>query len=126
MTGQEIFESALDLCGLRKNNSEIPMDVEDLQQRALTLLNITLSEISILDSKIKKDEHKVLNIKHLEDEVNCSDIIAFGVLPYGLARLMMIGEDDRLAADMNKLYLEMREHVIRFGKAIANPITEVY
>lgn len=126
MTGQEIFESALDLCGLRRSDSKIPLDVEDLQQRAITLLNITLSEISILDSKIKKDEHKILNIKRLEDEVNCSDIIAFGVLPYGLARLMMIGEDDQLAADMNKLYLEMREQAIRFGKAISHSITEVY
>ncbi len=126
MTGQEIFEIALDLCGLRKTDSSIPNDVADLRQRALTLLNTTLSEISVLDSRIKKTEHKVLMIRNLEDEVLCSDILAHSVIPFGLARLMMLGEDDALAADLNKLYIDAREIALGFGKAKVHSIREVY
>ncbi len=126
MTGQEIFEIALDLCGLRKEDSGLPNDISDLQQRALSLLNITLSEISILDSKIKKTDHKVLMIKDLEEEVLCSDILAHYVIPLGMATLMMLGEDDALAADLNKLYVDARDDALRFGRAKVHQITEVY
>ncbi len=126
MTGMEIFEIALDICGLRKSNSEIPQDVADLQQRAVSLLNITLGEISILDSRIKKSEHKVLRIKSLDDEVLCSDILAGSVIPYGVARLMMAGEDDAFAADITRLYLDAQQQALTFGKAKTHSITEVY
>ncbi len=126
MTGQEIFEIALDMCGLRKDDSSLPVDVSDLQQRALSLLNGTLSEISILDSKIKKTEHRVLMLKDLEEEVLCSDILAHYIIPLGLARLMMLGEDDVLAADLNKLYTDARDEALRFGKAKFHQISEVY
>lgn len=126
MTGQEIFVYALDLCGLVKENSEIPSDAADLKQRAVSLLNIVIAENAVIDGRIKKAEHKVAKISSLEDTVDCCDIICSSVLPYGLARLMMLGEDDRLAADFNKLYSEARLNAISFGKAASGAITGVY
>lgn len=126
MTGQDIFITALDLCGLLKENAELPSDVADLKQRAVSLLNIIIAENAVLDGRIKRVEHKVSKINKLEDTVDCCDILCSSVLPYGLARLMMIGEDDALAADFNKLYSEARLNAILFGKAVTKPITEVY
>ena len=62
----------------------------------------------------------------LADEIDCGNIVLFCVLPYALARLLVIGEDDSLAATMNGLYEEAKRNALKFGKAKAEPITEVY
>jgi hypothetical protein len=38
----------------------------------------------------------------------------------------MLGEDDPLALSMKGLYEKARTEALRFGKAKAEPITEVY
>ncbi len=126
MTGQELFIYAMDLCGLMREDSAIPSDAADLQQRAVSLINIVIAENAILDSRIRKIEHSVARITELTDRIDCCDIIAYSVLPYGLARLMMLGDDDALAADMNKLYIEARSNAISYGKAVTEQITGVY
>ncbi len=126
MTGNELLISSLDLCGLLKENSEIPNDANDLKQRALSLINIVIAENSVIDSRIRRAEHTVARIKTLDDVIDCSDIISHSVLPYGLARLFMLGEDDSLASSFNKLYIDARENAIKFGKATVEAITEVY
>lgn len=117
---------ALDLCGLRDENSQLPNDTLDLQQRALALINTVIAENAVIDCRIRKIEHSTARITELEDVIDCCDIICGSVLPYGLARLMMLGEDDNLAADFNKLYNESRNSAIGFGKAFTHEITEVY
>lgn len=126
MTGTKLFESALDLCGLRKTGGSFPNDVSDLEQRALSLINLLLAENSILNCRIEKKEHEVYSIEAMSDEIPLCAIVQSRVLPYGLARLFMIGEDDALASDMNRLYNEARAEAIGFGKPKAEPITEVY
>ena len=116
----------MDLCGLMREDAEIPSDAADLQQRAVSLINIVIAENAILDSRIRKAEHSVARITDLSDRIDCSDIIARSVLPYGLARLLMLGDDDALAADMNKLYTEARNNAISYGKAVIGQITGVY
>lgn len=117
---------ALDLCGLTKEDREPANDTTDLQTRGLTLLNITLAECSSLDCRIRKTEHEVLTAETMVDRLKCSDIVAKSVLPYGLARLFMIGEDDNMAADFNKLYISAQENALAFGKAKIHEIKEVY
>ncbi len=126
MTGTEIFYTALDLCGLRKENGSVPSDAGDLSQRALGLLNILLAENSSLDARIRKEEHEVISISTLSDTVDVTDIVAAAVLPYGLARLMMLGEDDEFADRMKILYDNARNTALRFGKATVGGIEEVY
>ncbi len=126
MTGEELLTIALDLCGLRKEDGTKSCDTQDLSLRALSLINLLLAENAVLDCKIRRCEHKTERISSLSDRISCSDIIAWSVLPYGLCRLLMTGEDDDFAAEMNRLYLNAREEAIRFGKARAMPITEVY
>ena len=126
MTGTEIFYTALDLCGLRKENGSVPSDAGDLSQRALGLLNILLAENSSLDARIRKEEHEVISISALSDILDVTDIVACSVLPYGLARLLMLGEDDELAERMKSLYENARSSALRFGKAVTQEIEEVY
>ncbi|MBR2901172.1 MAG: hypothetical protein IKC39_02875 [Clostridia bacterium] len=126
MTGKELFDIALDLCGLRKPDGTIPKDAEDLHQRALSLINLLLAENAEIDCRIRRIEHKTSNIVSLDDRLDCSDIIASSVLPYGLARLLILGEDDALASNFHNLYTDARNRATRFGKARAEAITEVY
>lgn len=126
MTGKQLFEISLDLLGLKNENGDIPSDTDDLGSRALALINILLAENSILDSRIKRQEHTVRTLVSLDTELGVSDIVASTVLPYGLAALLMLGEDDGLADSMQRLYNEARINALKFGKAKAEPITEVY
>lgn len=126
MTGNEILNIALDLCGLRSDTGTNVADTADLNSRALALINILLSENSILDCRIRKVEHTVLQVTTLAENLECSDIVAKSVIPYGLASLFMLGEDDTLAANFNKLYNDARRNALTFGKAKSMPITEVY
>lgn len=126
MTGSELFIKALDICGLRQGEFDLPTDTNDLQKRALSLINIILAENSILDSKIRKTEHKVIGISSLEDNIDCSQIVAEAVLPYGLAKLLMLGDDDNLAESFGKIYEAGKKNALTFGKAKAGSILEVY
>lgn len=126
MTGSEIMNIALDLCGLKSTSGTNVTDTADLQSRTLALLNTLLAENSILDCRIRKTEHELLQITALNNELGCSDIVAKSVLPYGLASLYMLGEDDILASNLNKLYNDARKTALTFGKAKILPITEVY
>ncbi len=126
MTGQNLFEKAINLCGLKSSLSDAPTDVSDLSERALELINILLAENSILDCRIRKIQHELLKIDSLAEDLPCAEIVASFVLPYGLARLFMIGEDDTLASEMEKLYEAGKLNALRFGKATQGPIKEVY
>ena len=126
MTGKELMLYSMDLCGLLDENGEACNDTKDLQQRALSLINITLAENGILDCNIRKIKHSIPRIHRLDDPIDCSDVICYRVLPYGVARLMMLGEDDALAADFGRLYSQGQESAARFGKAVTHQIKEVY
>ncbi len=126
MTGNQLFEASLDLLGLRNENAQAPSDTDDLKSRALTLINTALAEVSTLDCRIRRCEHTVKSIPSMESEIDCSDIVLHTVLPYAVARLLIIGEDEALAASMSRLCEEGKKGAIRFGKAKAQPIAEVY
>jgi hypothetical protein len=126
MAGNQLYELSLDLLGLKSENGQITSDSEDLASRSLSLINVLLAENSSLDCRIKRCEHTVYRIDSLEDEIGFTDIVASTVLPYGLAHLLMLGEDDPLALSMKGLYEKARTEALRFGKAKAEPITEVY
>ncbi len=126
MTGNQLFSSALDICGLRKADGGFPTDIGDLTQRAPALINLLLAENSSLDARIRKEEHIVRSIQNLDQELEVTDAVAFFVLPYGLARLLMLGEDDEFALQMGAIYAEQQQKALAFGKAKIHSISEVY
>lgn len=126
MTGNELYNAALDLCGLRKSDGSLPSDISDLTQRAPALINILLAENASLDGRITKTEQTVSSIALLSETLSISDILSASVLPYGLAALLMSGEDDEVAKEMKTLYASARENALSFGKARVESISEVY
>ena len=124
MTGNQLFQTALDILGLRTASGNIPADAADMQERALSLINLLLAENSALDCRISKTEQKVKQINSMTDTVAFSDIMC--VLPKGLAKLLSDGEDDTLAAKLAADYSAARTEALRFGNAKCMPITEVY
>ncbi len=126
MTGTQLFDIALDLIGLKSASGDAPSDTDDLRARALSLINTVIAENAILDCKIRKTEHTVGSVAALDEELGMSDIVESTVLPYALARLLVIGEDDGLYAEMSKLYETASDRAIRFGRAKIEAITEVY
>ena len=126
MTGNQLFQYAIDLCGLRSSATDSPADVGDLSRRAVSLINVLLSENSSIDGRIRKSKQEILSITDLTEELPCSEIIASSVLPYGLARLFMLGEDDSLAGDLERLYKESKVEALKFGNVAHKSITEVY
>ncbi len=126
MTGNDLIKIAFDLLALTSVDGTFPSDTEDLKARSVSLINIVISENAELDGRIRKTEHSVNLITSLDDVIDCSEIVAQSVLPYGLARLLIVGEDDALASSFAFLYNEAKQKAIRFGKAKTHPIEEAY
>ncbi len=126
MTGTQLVNSAYSLLGLINSQGAPSIDTDDLQTRALALINLLLAENSELDCRIRRIEHSVCTLDTLDSVIDMSDIVTESVLPYGLASLFMLGEDDGLASELGRAYSEARKSALRFGKAKISPITEVY
>lgn len=126
MTGARLFDIALDLLSLKDASGNTPCDVDDLKARSLSLINVVIAENSLLDCKISRSEHEIKSIASLGDEINMTDAVVQTVLPYALARLLILGEDDALSSEMARLYLASRDNALKFGKSLPHPISEVY
>jgi hypothetical protein len=126
MTGNDLMKIAFDLCGFTQADGTVPSDTEDLKMRAVSLINIVIAENAELDCRLRRTEHSVKPITSLEDFIDCTEIISQSVLPYGLARLFVIGEDDELASGFLRLYNDARNRAKTFGKARMTLIKEVY
>ncbi len=126
MKAIKLFTTALDLIGIYNDGEKLPADTEDLKQRSVSLINLLLAENAVLDGSLRKTDAEIKYIQQLEDEILCSDIIVNSVLPYGLARLLVLGEDDAISNELYRMYVTSQENAKRFVKAITHPIEEVY
>lgn len=126
MKAIKLFIAALDLIGINNDGEKLPADTEDLKLRAVSLINTLLAENAVIDSRIRGVKTEITSVQTLEDTLTCSDIISNSVLPYGLAHLLILGEDDILADKLYRMYLASCENARRFTMARAHPITEVY
>lgn len=126
MTGKDLVNSAYSILGLLNSQGKPSVDTEDFEKRAPALINLLLAENSELDCRIRRTEHRVCRLDDINGVIDMSDIVMESVLPYGLARLFMLGEDDMLANELGKAYYEARKQALTFGKAKIAPITEVY
>jgi len=126
LTGNDIYYTAMDLCALRTKNSTIPVDCEDLTQRALSLLNLLIAENAYLDSLIKKTDIVISTITTLTDSISLSPVLCSVVLPYGLACLLIQNEDINAAAFFRNKYESEKTKIQAGLKGTLHEITEVY
>ena len=126
MTGQKLFEISLDLCGLREPDGTVPGDLDDLKQRAIPMINVLLAENEPLAARIEKRELSLRSISLLSQEIDLPELLVSAVLPYGLARLICLGDDERSAERFGELYSRARYDMLRAGRAAPGGISEVY
>ena len=126
MTGQELLNAALDVCGLRDEQGGIPSDVQDAVQRSVSLINLLLADNEPLAARVDKRSPAIKKITQFSDSIAFPESITRTVLVYGLARMICLGEDRETAADLNALYENAKAAALRSGRAVPGVIAEVY
>ena len=126
MTGQDIFERALDLCALRGADGSLPADVGDLQSRAVGLLNVSAIALHALDQRLRGKPCYSVWMSSLEETVDMHEDICGAVLPYRLAALLIYEEDRELAERLHAHELDTEKRLLADGISRRHAITEVY
>ena len=125
MTVRELTDAAYAVIGLYEGAS-IKSDLSDYEARAITLINILLGEISVIDCRIKREPATISRVGAFTDTLPTCDIISSSVLPYGLAALLTLGEDDNVYLALLDRYNKQKASALTLGRAKAEPINEVY
>ena len=127
MTGEKLFEIALDLLDLRKTNGELPDNCMDMRTKALNIINICLAECAPLNNLLQnRTDNEFLNITGLNENVPCDERLAVSVLPFGVAAYLCCDEDPALSQLMENRYRNAYRNMQRASKAKIHSVTEVY
>ena len=127
MTGEKLFEIALDLLDLRKTNGELPDNCMDMRTKALNIINICLAECAPLNNLLQnRTDNEFLDITGLNENVPCDERLAVSVLPFGVAAYLCCDEDPVLSQLMESRYRNAYRNMQRASKAKIHPVTEVY
>jgi len=93
MTGQELYEAALDVAGIKLRNGSVPATASDLTARCVSLINMLITENAFLNSLITKSPEAPKFISSLGETVELDKKLLTFSLPYGLAALLLIPDD---------------------------------
>lgn len=119
--GTAVFNSAMAL-------ADSLDDTTDYTARALFIINMLGQELyQYSDTKVVTSGERPLftPIAELTDELDLDDGLAIGVLPYGLAALLLVGEDDVKANYYQQLYEEKKRESRNVPQDF-EPIEDVY
>lgn len=111
--GRKVFELAIHLMDEQnENNGEVRTpDTKEYENRTLSILNVLRHELFPYSDTFNPGEdgkrYIVPMLENLEQAIDLDDAIAQGVMPYGLAAHLLLGENDSMAAYFNQRYAEM-------------------
>ena len=92
-------------------------DTREYEFRAIPILNILRHELyPISDTYPQSIDGKrpiVAEIQSMNDEIDLDDAVAQGILPYGLAAHLLLGENDAMANYFSQRYSEMYAAALR-------------
>lgn len=87
------------------------VDTKEYEYRTLSILNILRHELYPFSDTYTQGEggkrYICPMITDFEQEIDLDDAIAQGVMPYGLAAHLLLGENDALASYFNQRYQEL-------------------
>lgn len=126
MTGNEIFERALDLCALRGAGDSLPDDIGDLRARAVGLINTVACTLRPLDERLRKAKCRMALLHGLEETVDMHEGICGGVIPYLLAALLIMDEDRELCSALQAHASDAARKLLEDGTSRRHSIVEVY
>lgn len=86
-------------------------DTSEYKLRTLSILNILRHELFPYSDTYEAQEDGKLDvcteIKSFTDVIDLDDVLAQGILPYGLAAHLLLGENDSMASFFNSKYSEL-------------------
>lgn len=87
------------------------VDTKEYEFRTLSILNVLRHELYPYSDtyEMGKDGKRYIcpEITSFEQQIDLDDAIAQGVMPYGLAAHLLLGENDTMAAFFNQRYSEL-------------------
>lgn len=87
------------------------VDTKEYEFRTLSILNVLRHELYPYSDtyEIGKDGKRYIcpEITSFDQAIDLDDAIAQGVMPYGLAAHLLLGENDTMAAFFNQRYAEL-------------------
>lgn len=88
------------------------VDTEEYQYRTLSILNVLRHELYPLsdtfETRTDGKRSIVPLLTQFDQPIDLDDAIAQGVMPYGLAAHLLLGENDAMASFFNQRYEELK------------------
>ncbi len=131
-TAQWVFDKAIYLMDEQNESSgkTLTADTQEYHHRTLGILNVLRHElypISTTFSWGEDGERPVCpEITSFEDEIGLDDAVAQGVMPYGLAAHLLLGENDAVANYFSQRYAELFAQMRRSLPAAFEDIPRAY
>lgn len=109
-----VFDRAIHLMDEQNemNGETRTVDTEEYRYRTLSILNVLRHELYPLSDTFETGSDGKRAIVPLltgfEQPIDLDDAIAQGVMPYGLAAHLLLGENDSMASFFNQRYEELK------------------
>lgn len=127
MTGKNIYDYAAQLLACKNPNGSDNADCADYVSRAPSLISILLAENLGIDRILRADcDIRTKPISSLADEVDCHELLALSVLPFGLAALLVADEDSTLSKSLYEQYLRAIKTAKEAASSIRHEIEDCY
>ncbi len=127
MTGRAIYNLAAQLIACKNTDGTDNADCNDYLTRAPSLISILLAENIKIDRMLRNDyQARPLPISELDERVNCHELVAYGILPFGLASLLVADEDPELSHSLYEKYLNNIKNIKESVTAITHKIDDCY
>ena len=86
-------------------------DTKEYEYRSVPILNILRHELYPISDNFQPGENGKRSvsreIQSLDDEIDLDDVVAQGIMPYGLAAHLLLGENNDMANYFSQRYAEM-------------------
>lgn len=109
-----VFDRAIHLMDEQNemNGETRTVDTEEYRYRTLSILNVLRHELYPLSDTFETgiDGKRAIAplLTDFEQPIDLDDAIAQGVMPYGLAAHLLLGENDSMASFFNQRYEELK------------------
>lgn len=131
-TPEWVFARAIHLMDEQSeaNGETTTTDTNEYRMRTLSILNVLRHELFPYSDTFEtgEDGKRIIcpELKNFTDEIGLDDVIAQGILPYGLAAHLLLGENDSMASFFNERYAELMQTLAKKRPSVWEEITPYY
>ena len=131
-TPEWVFSRAIHLMDEQNESSGATstQDTQEYRLRTLSILNVLRHELFPYSDTFQtgEDGKRAIcpELKDFSDEIGLDDVIAQGIMPYGLAAHLLLGENDSMASFFNERYSELVATLAAKKPSVWEEITPYY